>query len=226
MQSFSIAMMAVFPFLFYMGLGAGARRAGMVTETLLNQLTAMVFRCFFPFLMMKNMYWAERAEKGNAGFTLYAVVSVLVLIGLCMVFVPPVRKGKQQAGRPCPGDLPEQPDPVYHPADGDLCGNASGYLVALLIAFITPVYNIAAILVLEYFRNGTADPKVLLRRIFEDPLLQGIAVGLLLRLLRVGLSGSILSSMNRKVMKKQSMAQDCLNNYLRIFPFVTAMGLA
>ena len=71
------------------------------------------------------------------------------------------------------------------PLAESLYGNASGYLVALLIAFITPVYNIAAILVLEYFRNGTADPKVLLRRIFGDPLLQGIAAGLLLRLLRV-----------------------------------------
>ena len=98
MQSFLIAMMAVFPFLFYMGLGAGARRAGMVTETLLNQLTAMVFRCFFPFLMFKNMYWAERAEKGNAGFTLYAVVSELILIGLCMVFVPPGSKRKTAGG--------------------------------------------------------------------------------------------------------------------------------
>ena len=226
MQSFSIAMMAVFPFLFYMGLGAGARRAGMTTETLLNQLTAMVFRCFFPFLMMKNMYWAERAEKGNVGFTLYTVVSVLVLIGLCMALVPQFEKENARRGVLVQAIYRSNLTLFIIPLAERLYGNASGYLVALLIAFITPVYNIAAILVLEYFRNGTADPKVLLRRIFGDPLLQGIAVGLLLRLLRVGLSGSILSSMNRKVMKKQSMAQDCLNNYLRIFPFVTAMGLA
>ena len=54
----NMACGAVFPMVFYMALGAGVRRAGVVDEAFLNRLTAMVFKVFFPILMLKNIYWA------------------------------------------------------------------------------------------------------------------------------------------------------------------------
>ena len=107
MESFRIACGAVFPMVFYMALGTGVRRAGVVDEGFLNRLTAMAFKVFFPILMLKNIYWAEAAGGMNLRFVFYALVSVLLLIALCMLlmlFATPIATSSYPMAQSMGGD--------------------------------------------------------------------------------------------------------------------------
>ena len=47
-----------------------------------------------------------------------------------------------------------------------------------LIAFIVPVYNVLAVIILEYYRGGAASPSALAVSLLKNPLIQGFIVGL------------------------------------------------
>ena len=185
MQSFEIALAAVFPLLFYMALGALVCRAGIVDVPFLNRLTSMVFHVFFPFLMLKNVYWTSAGTGNNVGFVVYAFVSVLVVIGLSMLLVPRFEKEDARRGVIVQAIYRSNLTLFTIPLAQSVYGDASGILVALLTAFIIPLYNASAIVILEYFRGGSASPKALIKKIATNPLILGIVAGFLLKLLHV-----------------------------------------
>lgn len=185
MESFRIACGAVFPMVFYMALGTGVRRAGVVDEDFLNRLTVMAFKVFFPILMLKNIYWAEAAGGMNLRFVFYALVSVLLLIALCMLLVPRLIHENAKRGVVVQAIYRSNLTLFTIPLAQSVYGSGADFLISLLIAFIIPLYNVSAIVILEYFRGGSARLKVLMRKIASNPLILGIAAGALLRVLRI-----------------------------------------
>ena len=181
----NMACGAVFPMVFYMALGAGVRRAGVVDEAFLNRLTAMVFKVFFPILMLKNIYWAEAADRTNLRFVLYALTSVLLLIALCMLLVPRVIHEDARRGVVVQAIYRSNLTLFTIPLAQSVYGSGADLLISLLIALIIPLYNVSAIVILEYFRGGSASAKALARKIAANPLILGIVAGALLRVLRI-----------------------------------------
>lgn len=191
MESFLIAFNAVFPFIFYMGFGMIARKSGVVTEEFLSKITKMVFALFFPFLMFKNVYWADASGESNVFFVGFALVSVIAVILLSMLVVPRFVHEKPKQGVIVQALYRSNIALFLIPMGENLYGEKSSILAALLVAFIIPVFNVAAILILEYYRGGSAKPSVLVKKVVTNPLIIGVVIGVVFKAFSIPVPGYV-----------------------------------
>ena len=177
MESFWIAFYAVIPFLLYMAFGAFVRKVGWADEAFLNKLNTLVFKAFFPLLMFKNIYWMDTAFTINVPFVLFAVLSVVGVIILLMLLVPRFVKGNPQRGVIVQGIYRSNVALFAIPLAHNIYGSESSVLATMLVAFVIPIYNVSAVIVLEYFAGKSSNKLVLVKKIATNPLILGIVAG-------------------------------------------------
>jgi len=185
MECFWIAFYAVIPFLLYMAFGAGVRKAGWADESFLNKLNSLVFKAFFPFLMFKNVYWMDTAFELNIPFITFAVSSVILVIIILMIIVPLIVKGNPQRGVVVQGIYRSNLALFAIPLAENIYGSKSSLLATMLVTFIIPIYNICAVIVLEYFSGKSSSKLKLLKKIITNPLILGILVGFIFYFLHI-----------------------------------------
>ena len=175
MESFWIAFYAVIPFLLYMAFGAFVRKVGWADEAFLNKLNTLVFKAFFP--LFKNIYWMDTAFTINVPFVLFAVLSVVGVIILLMLLVPRFVKGNPQRGVIVQGIYRSNVALFAIPLAHNIYGSESSVLATMLVAFVIPIYNVSAVIVLEYFAGKSSNKLVLVKKIATNPLILGIVAG-------------------------------------------------
>lgn len=188
MENVRVAAEAVLPFLLYIAFGYCVRLTGIAPESFFKTLNKVVFRAFFPVMMFHTIYKTDTDFQMDTGVLLFALISLLALILLLCLLVPrfiranPVRGVFIQA--------------VYRsnfvlfalPLTISVCGEGAGSLAAMLIAIVIPIYNVAAVVILETFREGRrSGVGSLLKGIVTNPMILGAAVGLVFFLLRLPL---------------------------------------
>ena len=181
MNSFITAVNAVLPFILYLSFGYGVKRLGVVEEPFLKKLNSMVFRCFFPVMMFSNLYHIETADQINGAYVLLAVVSLLALIGLLILVVPRIVKGNPQRGVIIQGIFRSNFVLFALPMAASVFGDAGAAVASVLIAIIVPLYNLAAVIILEMFheelRLSSEYLLKLVKNVITNPLIAGAAVG-------------------------------------------------
>lgn len=178
MDSISVALNAVFPFLVYMGVGAFATRMSWADDELWRRLNSIVFKTMFPCMMFSCIYRVEDDIHVNWFFIGTALGLVFLLVALLMIIVPRLVPGNAQRGVVVQAIYRTNMVFFVLPMAESVFGNASLLDSATIIAFIAPTYNILAVLVLEYFRGGAASPKKLVLSLAKNPLIQGFVAGL------------------------------------------------
>ena len=178
MESVLVALNAVIPFLVYMGVGAIATRFGWADDELWRKINSLVFKTMFPFMMFSCIYRVETDVEVNWLYIGTALASVFVLVGILMAVVPRLVPGDPQRGVIVQGIYRTNMVFFALPLAESIFGDSSLVATATIIAFIAPTYNILAVIILEYFRGGSASPKVLAISLIKNPLIQGFIVGL------------------------------------------------
>jgi len=176
-NSFMIAFTAVIPFVLYLTFGFVSRRIGWAKESSLNEFNTLVFKAFFPFLMFQNMYQMDTDFSPNWTLVIFVLAAIALLISVSMLVVPhfipddPSRGAIVQAlyrGNYALFALPLL-DSIY--------GSEAASTGTMLLAFVVPFYNVAAVIILEYYQGRAASPKTLLLKILQNPLIIGIIIG-------------------------------------------------
>lgn len=185
MESFWIAFYAVLPFLLYMAFGAAVQKMGIANEEFLNKLNSVAFKAFFPLLMFKNVYWVDTDFVLNVRYVAFAIISLFFVIALLMLIVPHVIKTNPQRGVIVQGIYRSNIVLFAIPLAENLYGAQSHLLATMIVAFIVPIYNVMAVIVLEYFSNATSNKWNLLKKVATNPLILGVATGVLFRALHI-----------------------------------------
>ena len=178
MDSVLVALNAVIPFLVYMGAGGIATRLGWADDALWSKFNALIFKLMFPFMMFSCIYRVEDDVKVNWLYIGTAIAAVLVVVGALMVIVPRIVPGNPQRGVIVQAVYRTNMVFFALPLAESVFGNQSLVATATIIAFIVPTYNILAVIVLEYYRGGSANPATLALSLIKNPLIQGFIVGL------------------------------------------------
>lgn len=191
MESIIIALNAVIPFLVYMGVGGIATKLGWADDTLWRKFNSLVFKTMFPLMMFGCIYRVDDDIVVNWAYIGTAIVAVLLLVGILMLTVPRVVPGNPQ--RAVIVQAIYRTNLVFFalPLAESVFGNASLVATATIIAFIVPLYNFLAVLVLEYYRGGTASPVKLAISLLRNPLIQGFIAGFIFYFAGWKLPGSI-----------------------------------
>ena len=187
-ESFLVAFNAVAPFLFLLGIGFGAVRLKMTDRAFMDRLNALNYKLFFPFLMFNNVYSAKPENMPSVKLMVTGALSVTLLVVLLVIVVPKIVKENPRRGVVIQGIFRSNFIIYGIPLTVYVFGQEKSSVCGMMIMIMVSLFNVAAVIVLEMFREGgKVQPKQLLLGIVKNPLLQGCVVGLLFYLLQIQL---------------------------------------
>ena len=192
LESFMVAFNAVAPFLILLGIGFGAVRLKLADRAFMDRLNALNYRLFFPFLMFNNVYSAKPENMPSVKLMLTGALSVILLVILLVIIVPKFVKENPRRGVVIQGIFRSNFIIYGIPLTTYVFGAEKSSVCGMMIMIMVSIFNIAAVIVLELFREGgKIRPGMLLLGIVKNPLLQGCVVGLLFYLLQIRLPSFI-----------------------------------
>lgn len=178
---------AILPILLPIALGYFLVQRGRLPVSFYKDLNGLCFRVFLPIQMAYNTYQLQSASDLNWGVLGFLVVMTFFTIILGMIlaklFVPdPLRKGAFVQGAYRSNTVILGITLV-----NALGGSPKALLFATIaVSTIVPLYNIAAVVVLEAYGTTGGKPSLekTLKGILKNPLIIGTACGLLCVLIR------------------------------------------
>ena len=180
-----VATNAVIPFMVYIILGAISKKYGLVKENFLKELNGVVFKVFFPFIMFNNLYDVDFGKLSGAGYVGFAVISTLVVIVLSFTIVPFFEKEDKRRGVIIQAIFRSNSVLYAIPLAQSVFGQDGATMASIVVAFVVPIYNVASVAILEYYRGGKIAPGKLFINIIKNPLIIGAIAGVLFNLLPV-----------------------------------------
>ena len=193
-ESFMVALNAVAPFMILLGIGFLAVRTGITDRAFMNRLNTLNFRLFFPFLMFNNIYSAKPENLPSATLMIAGPLSVILLVLVLLIAVPRIVKENSRRGVIIQAIFRSNFIIYGIPLTASIFGTEQSSVCGIMVMIMVSLFNIAAVIVLEIFREGgKVRLKPLLLGLLKNPLLQGCAIGLLFFALRIRLPAFIAS---------------------------------
>lgn len=173
LQNFIICVNAVIPSAIYLIIGIILRVSGVVTEQEVRKFTHLVFVALYPFIMFDNLYGKNLAENMDVKLGLYAVVFTAVQFAVSWLFVCKIEKDNYERGAMIQALYRSNYVLMGFPIAVNLFGKGNITAVAIIMMLVVPFYNISAVILFENFRGGKVDPRMMLRRILTNPIIDG-----------------------------------------------------
>jgi len=188
LESFMVAFNAVAPFLILLGIGFAAVRLKLTDRPFMDRLNALNYKLFFPFLMFNNVYSAKPENMPSLKLILTGVLSVSLLVVLLVIIVPRIVKENPRRGVVIQAVFRSNFIIYGIPLTTYVFGAERSSICGMMILIMVSLFNIAAVIVLEMFREGgKVSAGKLLLGIIKNPILQGCLVGLVFYLLQIRL---------------------------------------
>ena len=187
MDNLIFSLNATLPVFFTMLLGMFFKKIGLFDDHLVSKLNKFVFQAALPALLFQDIAGADFYEVWDTRFVLFCfgatVLSICLVIGLSFLM-----KDKSQRGEFVQSSYRSSAAILGIAFIQNIYGTSG--MAPLMIIGSVPLYNIMAVVVLSFFRpdRGKMDKKLLLktaRGIVTNPIILGIAVGLLWSVLRI-----------------------------------------
>ncbi len=186
MHSFIFALNAVLPIVIMVAIGYLIKRVGLVKADFAKTANKLVFRIFLPAMLFLNVYKIKSAGDIRFGYIGYAALAVLAvfLVGIPLVIL--VTKHNERRGALLQACFRSNFALIGLPLAESLFGESGLASAGILSAVSIPLFNIFAVIALSLFRRGGERPNVkkILLGIVQNPLIQSIALGILVLLLR------------------------------------------
>ncbi|MEG2174595.1 MAG: AEC family transporter [Oscillospiraceae bacterium] len=173
MNSFSLAFSVVCPLFLLLALGYFLRYKGLFTEDFVRQLNSVCFEAFFPAILFINVYDSDFSTSFQPGLVLFSLLCVLVLFAILMLVVPKLETDNRRRGVMIQGMFRSNFILFGLPMTISLFGPSQTGTTAIVVAFVIPLFNLLAVVTLEYFRGGKVSLRRILVGVITNPLIVG-----------------------------------------------------
>ena len=186
MDNFVFALNAVLPIILMIVVGYMLKKVKLFALETANKVNTLVFRIFLPTMLFLNVYKIENLGDIDFRFVFYAIGITVLLFCIGIPVMHVLFKDNRQRSVMLQGIFRANYALVGIPLAESLFGAAGSIMASLLSAFIVPVFNILAVICLTIYSAGDKKPslKKVLWGIAKNPLIQGIACGMLALLIR------------------------------------------
>ena len=186
MDALLFAVNAVAPLLFTVVLGYILKRLGFMNADFSKAANRLVFHVFLPAMLFRNIYRIEDLTKMEFGFVLYGVCGLLLIFLAAIPLSMLVTAKKERRGVLVQAAFRSNYALIGIPLAESLFGEAGAAVATLLSAVTIPTLNILAVISLSVFhRDGEKTSlRMILPGILKNPLVQSIALGLFVLLVR------------------------------------------
>ena len=179
MEGFLVSFNAIFPLTVAMALGYALRRLGVLNEDGVKLLNKLSFRVFLPVYLFDNLYKTDLSAAFNGRLIAFAASAVVILTALLMGTVPLIEKDGPKRGVTVQAVFRSNFALFGLPVALTLAGQDKVGPTSLLVGLIVPVYNVLAVVVLEFYRGGRPEAKKILLGIVKNPLIIASVLGVL-----------------------------------------------
>ncbi len=179
LQSFVVSVQAVLPLFLMMLLGFFARCMHFVEEKEVKRFNGLIFNILFPFLVFHNLYQSDLSSVFDAKLIFYSVFATLFIFIISFLIIPKIERDDESRGAMIQAIYRSNYVLLGIPLVSNIYPNSDLGMIAVCIAFLIPVYNILAVIVLEYYRGGRVTASQLFLGMVKNPLVIGCVAGLL-----------------------------------------------
>lgn len=187
MENLLLSFNVVAPLMIYMALGYLLRRIGLVGETTFTQLSHIIVNVCVPALCCDNLRTLDLKDAFSNATALYMAAALVIIFMLCWLIVP---RFSHEASRR--GVLIHA---IFRSNDGifglavaaTLLGEAHMGLMIVCVAVTIPLFNLLAVIIMEFYRGGKPSIGHILKKIVTNPIILGCLAGALLSLFRIAL---------------------------------------
>ncbi|MDO4960417.1 MAG: AEC family transporter [Eubacteriales bacterium] len=181
MENFFIALNAVMPLAIYIVIGIGIKKFKLAEESLLKGMNAFVYKMFFPVMMFSNIYKTDFAGLFDPMVVFFALGATIVYLAVLCVIVPRAIKSRATAASYIQAAFRGNIVIFGLPLAGSVLGAENVGPVSIVCAFMVPFYNVAVVLLFEYFcsTDEKSSIKDLAVKVAKNPLIIGAAAGIL-----------------------------------------------
>ncbi len=178
-QHFIVAIKAIIPLFLLIGMGIYVRWQKMLTDTELQHVNAMIFRVFFFCMMFYNMYTTTIATALRPRLMMFTVASLAVVLVMATVVVCALEKDNRSRGAIVQGLFRSNFVLLGLPLVENIFGPEAVAVPTMMIAVISPIYNIVSVFVLETFRGGGHFSLLTsVKKVLKNPMIVGAILGL------------------------------------------------
>ena len=209
---------AVFPLILVAAFGFFSRKNNTLTDEFLKVGNKFCFKYGFFFMMFTTIYDIESFDKINWYVILFAVIGVLLLFFIGLIYIVFFVKDPKQKGVVHQAFYRSNFAIIGMPLAMNIFGNEGLEAAAIISAFIVPLFNVLAVISLSLFVENKKESSVkfVLKEILKNPLILGVAAGLLCLAIRPFCNGWRLASSSFAFIYKASAALGDITPWLCI----------
>lgn len=180
MENLILSLEIVLPLFIVMAVGYACKCLKLINEQLAKQMNGLVFRVFLPVLLCKNIYTSSLDSLMNPGVFIFAALGILIMFFVLMFFIPRIEPDKRSCGAMIQAMFRSNYAYFGIPLVQAIFPNSDTSVASLLVVVVVPLFNVLAVVVLEMFRGGKADPGKIVMQILKNPLILGSLAGLVI----------------------------------------------
>lgn len=186
MNEFLFALNAVTPIILTVAVGYLLKKAGLLKSELASCLNRLVFKLFLPVMLFLNVYNIESLSSVDFGYIIYVFLIIFAVFLISIPLVMLITKKHERRGALLQATFRSNFALIGIPVSTALFGVEGATIATLLSAAIIPVYNILGVISLSLFGADGKKPNVksILLGIIKNPLIQSIAFGFVLLIIR------------------------------------------
>ena len=178
MNNFLLSFSAVFPLILNLAIGFMLMKINLIDKHSSDKMNTLVFKVFMPLSLFNNIYHTDISNVFNAKLTIFMLSALVISFVFLMVVVPLFVKTQNQKGVIIQAIFRGNFLIFGLPVVTALCGDENVGLTSLLIGLIVPVYNILAVICMEFFREGNVNFKKILLGMLKNPLIIASVLGI------------------------------------------------
>ena len=190
MNNIQICINAVLPMFIYIVIGAVIRKTGMMTRDENTRFNRILFTFFYPVLLFDNIYSADLGELIDVKLIGFALVFITVSVLVITTVIVRIEKDNAARGAMIQAIYRSNFVLMGIMVVGNIFGDAGLPVAAMMVTVVVPFFNFIAVIILEHFRGGKADPGTVAIKIMKNPLIIGAFAGVIFSLAGIDLPGT------------------------------------
>ena len=202
----STAVNAVFPIVLLIALGYFLRRSGFFTEGFIKKGNKLVFRLCLPATLFINVYEMTSAADIPWDVVIYCLGAILALYLLGMAYSVASTKNRSRIGVIWQCSFRSNFAIIGSSLSVALGGERAAAVAAILLTIMVPLFNVLAVIALEFFTEDTSGHKHTAKGmaldILKNPLVIATFAGLFclaVRALQKLIFGNVVFALNREL---------------------------
>lgn len=187
MESFLVAVNAIFPICLLIILGYTFKSLKIFNTTTLKEMNQFAFKILIPINLMENIINTNMSTAIDSKLIIFSIVMLLLIIIVAMLIVPKITIDAKKQGVIVQGLYRTNFVLLAIPICESLCGVENIGITSILVSIIVPIINVLAVFVLQYYGDTRASLKQTILSVLKNPMLIASIVGIIIQMIPISL---------------------------------------